>query len=148
MKITKLSSGVMVVYFVGAIAAMVGLSGCESFASHTNPIVGWKPVAEVVCKDREMSAEISPIPGYKAISDDVQDYVNKLPVDHGHRWDPSPRRWCYWIMEMGFYEDGTGQHAVGFQIPHDGTYWGYVLIYDKHNKRVKAVRYVQGHYAC
>lgn len=107
------------------------------------PLKGWKPGGEVGCKNGEMSAEISPIPGYKEISDDVQKFVNKLPVDHSPY---GTRRWCYWIEDMRFYEDGTGQHAVGFQIPHDGTWWGYVLIYDKNNKRVKAVRYVQGHY--
>ncbi len=48
---------------------------------------------------------------------------------------------------MTFYEDGTGQHAVKFIIPHNGIDWGYVLIYDKDNKRVKAVRYVDAYYA-
>jgi hypothetical protein len=124
------------------------------FAGHTNPIAGWKQVSEVGCRDREMSAEISPISGYKEISDDVQKFVNKLPIDHdfasqlsGYR-TRAPRRWCYWIQDMAFYEDGTGQHAVAFTIIHDGTGWGYYLIYDKNNKRVKAGRYVNGHYSC
>ena len=113
------------------------------FARHSNPIEGWKSVGEVGCKNGEMTAEISPIPGYKVISDDVQKFVNKLPVDH---FSDCTRRWCYWIEDMRFYEDGTGRHAVSFQIPHNGTSWGYVLIYDKNNERLKAVRYVQGHY--
>ena len=97
----------------------------------------------------EMSADITPIPGYKAISDDVQDFVNKLPVDHLPDYvGGGTRRWCYWISRMTFLEDGAGQHAVSFEIPHDGTHWEYVLIYDKNNKRVKAVRYVKGYYMC
>src|SRR5215469_820590 len=113
----------------------------------SNPLIGWKSIGTVVCKNGEMSAEVSPLPGYKGISDDVQNYVNKLPVEHGPSWDPVRRRWCYWIEDMRFYEDGTGQHAVGFHIPHNGTWWGYALIYDKDNKRVKAVRFIEGHYA-
>ncbi len=115
----------------------------QTFARHSNPIEGWKSVGEVGCKNGEMSAEVSPIIGYKEISDEVEKFVNKLPVDH---FSDCTRRWCYWIVDMRFYEDGTGQHAVSFQITHDGTRWGYVLIYDKNNKQVKAVRYVQGYY--
>ena len=89
-----------------------------------------------------MSAEITPIPGYEAISDDIQKFVNKLPVDDGPDYSPGSRRWCYWMKDMTFYEDGTGNHAVGFEIPH-GTVWGYVLVYDKNNKRVKASRYIK-----
>jgi hypothetical protein len=46
---------------------------------------------------------------------------------------------------MTLYEDGTGNHAVGFEIPH-GEIWGYVLIYDKNDKRIKAARYIKGYY--
>lgn len=140
-KIPWLKICVLLAVVVGGPMALDYLSGGELFASHSNPIEGWKFISEVGYKDGEMSAEISPIPGYTEISEDVQKFVNKLPVD-------GPRRWCYWIMDMKFYEDGTGQHAVGFQIPHNGTWWEYALVYDKNNKRVKATRYVQGHYSC
>ena len=149
MKITKLKFCAWLVLLAAVPAAIICLSGCEMFAGHTNPIAGWKVVGEVGCKVGEMSAEVSPIIGYKEISDDVQKFVNKLPVDHLPDYcGGGTRRWCYWLEDMRFYEDVTGQHAVGFHIPHDGTWWGYVLIYDKNNKRVKAVRYVEGHYAC
>jgi uncharacterized protein YceK len=115
----------------------------------TNPIVGWKVVSDIGCKPGEMRVEISPIPGYEAISADVQAFANQLPIDQVPDYaGGGTRRWCYWMESLTFYEDGTGQHAVSFIIPHDGTDWGYALIYDKNNKRVKAVRYVQGHYAC
>ena len=96
-----------------------------------------------------MSAAISPIRGYEAISDDTQEFVNKLPVDRVPDYcGGGTRRWCYWITSMTLFEDGTGQHAVSFEIPRHGTRWGYVIIYDKSNKRIKAVRYVMGYYAC
>lgn len=65
----------------------------------------------------------------KAIVDDYQDYINKngLAVQD-------------WIA--GYYENGTGQHAVKFTAfqPH-GSYYAhyYVLIYDKENKRIKVI---------
>ena len=42
----------------------------------------------------------------------------------------------------GFYEDGTGQHAVQFEAfpPSENATWQYVLIYDKENKRIKTIR--------
>jgi hypothetical protein len=142
------------------LAALLFCSGClrcvfffnahpitETFSRHSNPIVGWKLVGKMGCKSGEMSAEISPIPGYEAISEDAEKFVNKLPVK---RFSASSgggtRRWCYWISSMTFFEDNTGQHAVSFEIPHDGTRWGYVLIYDKSNRRIKAVKHVIGHY--
>ena len=39
-------------------------------------------------------------------------------------WGGGTRRWCFWIDEMTFFEDGTGKHAVTFNIGHDGTDWG------------------------
>ena len=147
MKIARVKFHILAMASICVSVALI--TGCEMFASHTNPIPGWKSIRAVGCKNGKMTAEISPIPGYETISDDVQEFVNKLPVDHLPDYvGGGTRRWCYWIQDMAFYEDGTGQHAVSFQIPHDGTWWRYVLIYDQNNKRVKAVRYVQGHYAC
>src|SRR5215210_7060551 len=124
--------------FCTLLAVSILLTGCK----HSNPIAGWKSVGKVGCKVGEMSAEISPIPGYEAISEDAQKFVNKLPVDHLPDYcGGGTRRWCYWISSMTFFEDDTGQHGVSFEITHDGTRWGYVLIYDKSNKRIKAVRY-------
>jgi hypothetical protein len=45
-----------------------------------------------------------------------------------------------------FFEDGTGQHAVKISIPLNGTWWAHVLIYDKNNVRIKAVKYADGTY--
>ncbi len=39
-------------------------------------------------------------------------------------------------------EDGTGQHAIKVKMIVNGTYSEYVLIYDKKNRRIKAL-YIQ-----
>ena len=130
--------------FILLVAAFVFVAGCEST---TNPLAaGWKSVAPIGCKGGEMSATIDTLPGYKAISDDVQVFVNKLPI----RKDPfgfGDRRYCYWIQAVTLFEDSTGQHAVKIEIPLDGTYQNYVLIYDKSNARIKTIRFASGHYA-
>lgn len=92
-----------------------------------------------------MSVSIEAFPGDQAISDDVQAFVDKLPVD---RSEFGERRICYWIEAMTFYGDGAGRHAVKIEIPWRGTYWNYVLIYDKVDKRKKTIKYASGHYAC
>src|SRR5258706_3984378 len=72
----------------------------------------------------------------KAISDDCQDYIQKLsPVEN--RSLPSP----------SYFEDRTGQHAVEIIIGINGRWWRHVLIYDKDNKRIKTIKYATGYYA-
>jgi len=71
----------------------------------------------------------------KVIMDDYQDYIQKLP--------PEERQY---VGPLGFLEDDAGQHAVRIEIALNGTDWAHVLIYDKENKRIKAIKYVSGHY--
>ena len=105
------------------LAASVCWTGCEMFASHTNPIAGWH------------SSSLVNFQSNKVISADYQDYINNLP--HELRIGVGP---------MDYFEDGTGQHAVMVEIDQNGTDWAHVLIYDKDNKRVKVYKYVAGHY--
>jgi hypothetical protein len=132
--------------FLLALAVLTLAAGCEST---TDPLAaGWKPVAPMGYKVGEMSADITPLPGYKAISDDVQNFVNKLPVDHLADYaGGGTRRWCYWIFGVTLFEDGTGQHAVKIKINRVNHDENYVLIYDKSNKRIKAISFSSGHYA-
>ena len=46
-----------------------------------------------------------------------------------------------------FFENETGQHAVQIRIGINGTSWEHILIYDKDNKRIKAIKYISGRYA-
>src|SRR5258706_11532815 len=65
----------------------------------------------------------------KAIKDDYQNYLGKD--------EPG-----YYTMEVLFFEDGTGQHAVRVQTyTRDRDSFYYVFIYDKSNSRVKVLKY-------
>jgi hypothetical protein len=133
------------------VAAFLLLVGCESTK---DPLLGWKSVAQIGCKSGEMSATIETLPTYKAITDDVQVFVNKLPIEYfyqnlGYQDEKTTmRRYCYWIQRITLFEDGTGQHAVKIEIPVNGDYLNYVLIYDKSNARIKTTKFSSGHYAC
>lgn len=129
------------------LATFVLFAGCES---KTDPLVGWKSIAPITCKNGEMSAIVDTLPGYKAITDDVQQFVNKLPISRTE-FGPGEiieRRYCYWIQQITLLEDGTGRHAVKIEIPVNGTYQNYVLIYNQDNVRIQATRFASGHYAC
>ena len=105
------------------LAASICWTGCEMFASHTNPIEGWQ-------------ADFKHEPS-QAIENDYQDYIQKLP--------PGERPFA---SVGGWFKDATGQHAINIEIALDGTWWNHVLIYDKDNKRIKVIKYVGGHYRC
>jgi len=71
----------------------------------------------------------------KAITDDCNDYIQTLSPEEKKYLGPSP---------IGFFEDGTGQHAVEIKLGLNGANWHHVLIYDKNNKRIKTIKYVSG----
>lgn len=98
--------------------------GCSSSKPTPDPLAGW-----TFCESQD--------PGKldKAIQEDYQDYIQKLP--------PGERKFAYYAH---CFEDKTGQHAVQIEIPLDGIWWEHVLIYDKTNKRVKTVKYSKGGY--
>ena len=93
------------------------------FASHTNPIAGWK-----ILFSRNYD-NLNP-----AIKDDYNAYIKALPSDERNGVGP-----------IQFFEDGTGQHAVSITMYVNGTDWCHVLIYDKDNKRIKIYKYISGH---
>jgi hypothetical protein len=114
------------------LAVSILSSGCTSllhpinstFARHSNPIAGWKSCWS---QDPEKLA--------KAIRDDYQDYIQKLPQKVRNRIGP-----------IQLFEDGTGKYAVTIAVDSKGTEWTHVLIYDRANKRVEVIKYVSGHY--
>jgi hypothetical protein len=114
--------------FCTLIAIFACITGCAKLESTRDPLAGWT---------------FRPFPGWeappyghntnhldKAISDDYQSFIstNKLAT---------------FSAITGFYEDGTGQHAIEFEAfpPSQNATWHYVLIYDKENKRVKLMKY-------
>lgn len=106
------------------LAALVWTVGCSGLIHHSDPLVGWKPLFG---RNYEKVDE--------AIKDDYQDYIQKLPLEEKNNVGP-----------IFLFEDGTGQHAVQTSIPLNGTWWRHVLIYDKSNKRIKAIKYASGGY--
>jgi hypothetical protein len=99
--------------------------GCSSPKPTPDPLAGWQ-------------LDFSPPgPGDKIIEKDYQDYIQKLPAKDKN-----------YVGPIFYYKDGTGQHAVGMEIfvKGENASWHYLLIYDKENKRIKAIRYGYGSY--
>jgi hypothetical protein len=105
-------------YFPILLAALILTGGCATQTS--DPLAGWKVL---LSHDYEKFD--------KAIKDDYQDFIQKLsPKERDH------------VGDIGFFEDGTGQHAVSIQVfPRGDVEWHYALIYDKENKRIKVTKY-------
>jgi hypothetical protein len=103
------------------LAVTVWTAGC---VSTTDPLTGWKPLFG---RDYEKVD--------KAIMNDYQDYIQKLPDEERKSVGP-----------IFLFEDGAGQHAAEFKLGVNGTVWEHVLIYDKDNKRVKTIKYSNGDY--
>jgi hypothetical protein len=91
---------------------------------HPDPLEEWK-----LCWSQD-SNKLN-----KAIVDDYQDYIQKLPAEEKK-----------FIGPIQFFEDGTGQHAVRIEIALKGIDWAHVLIYDKENKRMRVIKYAAGRY--
>jgi hypothetical protein len=70
---------------------------------------------------------------YKAIDEDSKNYIQKLSPEER---DGAGRE---------YFIDDSGQHAVKITYTLNDRNWVHVLIYDKNNHRIKAVKYVSGH---
>jgi hypothetical protein len=117
-------------------AMLVWTAGCgiffpfpdwHPFTTHSDPLKGWT--------FREFDDFLPSLQRHnyhldKAITDDYQDFIKKNGLDPDG-------------AITGFYEDGTGQHAVEFAAfpPDQNATWNYVLIYDKENKRIKVIKW-------
>ena len=97
--------------------------GCSDLAHHPDPLAGWH------------FSSLNNLDSNKAIMDDYQDYLQKLP----------PRRNGF-IGSLEFFEDATDQHAIKVRIGVNGTWWVHVLIYDKNDKRIQVTTYRSGGY--
>ena len=109
------------------LTALVWSSGCTLFPHHhPDPLAGWH-----IFDSRNLN---------KAISHDCHDYIDKLSLKERKG-----------LLPVLYFEDGNGQFAVAIKIGIDGifegTYWRHVLIYDKENKRIKVIKYKDGHYS-
>ncbi|HEX3856071.1 MAG TPA: hypothetical protein VHY30_02105 [Verrucomicrobiae bacterium] len=105
------------------LAVFIGVVGCAT--QEPNPLAGWH------------FSSLDNLHSNKAIMDDFQDYIQKLP--------PKERNY---VGSVFYFEDGTGQHAIDVEIFVKGqnASWHYAIIYDKENKRVKAIKYGYSRY--
>jgi hypothetical protein len=112
-------------YFLFAVAlCMMMISGCSLFypkPTH-DPLTGFH------------AGDFRTLDANKAITDDYKDYIQILSPEERERGS------------IFFYEDGTGQHAVEIKYGLNGNCWEHILIYDKDNKRIKAIKYISGNY--
>src|SRR5579871_1251893 len=99
MSITRLASCALLI-------ASVWIVGCVTRPS-PDPLAGWKYLFHT---GQSHFA--------KAVVDDYQDYIHKLPPAEARVVD------YYSISE---YEDSTGQHAVKIETPINGVYREHVL---------------------
>jgi hypothetical protein len=84
---------------------------------------------------------IDPLSGWqKAYNEEPNQIINKDLNDFIKQLSPEGNRYVYVI---GYYKDGTGQHAINFEIfeAHENSSWHYALFYDKNGKRTKVVKY-------
>jgi hypothetical protein len=124
------------------ILALLSLSGC---LSTSDPLTGWMPDGDsgFVDMNGTCQAYVKQIPYGKAVSDDVQTFIDTLPVRKGSFADRSE---SYWIYKISLSKDGMGQHAVQIYLNLNGDYLSYVLIYDGNNVRTKVIKYKSGTY--
>jgi hypothetical protein len=92
----------------------------------SDPLEGWKLLI-----DRE-SEKLD-----QAVKDDYRAYIQKF-LSKKHYYIDDSNIW--------FFENKTGEHAVKIEIPSNGTWLAYVLIYDKENKRIKVIKSKTGRY--
>jgi hypothetical protein len=110
-----------VLIFLVILAAIFYTVGCVEIIHHPDPLAGW-----------EYDLDDQPD---KAIVADYQKYIRKLP--------PNERN----LGQIWFFKkDGTSQHAIRIEIPLNGVWWYHVLIYDKDDKRIEAIKYASGQY--
>ena len=92
--------------------------GCSNLKPEPDPLAGF------------YRADEANLAKNKAIVDDYEDYLQKLPPK---QQGPT---------QILFYENQAGQHAVWMEIfeGNENASWQHVLIYDRDNKRIKVVR--------
>jgi len=108
--------------FVGALIASLAFTfGCDPAQPTPDPLAGF-----------HLAGGFDP-DSNKAIRDDCNDYIRTLPAEEQDR------------ALIEYFEDDTGQHAARITIGLNDNNWRHILIYDKYNHRIKAVKYLSGH---
>jgi hypothetical protein len=109
--------------FTLALCMMV-ISGCSCSAPKPmpDPLAGFHVVSLVYLENN------------KAITEDYKAYIHTLSSEEQK-----------FATVDDFYENDEGQHAIRITVGLNHTDWWHILIYDKNNKRIKAIKYISGH---
>jgi hypothetical protein len=109
---------------------MVMLLGATGCMTTINPLEGWtfRPFDDFAPPAARHHYYLD-----KAIVDDYQNFMTE-------------RKLQTIGAITGFYEDGTGQHAIEFEGYKGHTSWHYILFYDKENKRSRTIKYNRTRY--
>lgn len=129
---TKTNIEYFALIFVGCLAAIICISGCVAPKQKSDPLAGWNPVGDISYRVNPEGSFLGSDPCSQTIIDDVKRFIHTFP--------PAQRGAGAGPFQL--YEDGTGQHAVGFEVfvgPY--TSYRYALFYNKEDKRVKVVKY-------
>ena len=129
---------IMRVIFCLLLAALVCGFGCTSSKPTPDPLAGWQ-------------TNYKSWPGAQVIEKDYQDYLKDLGVKPEKAGDIvlyASEDGSKCVGSIDFFNDGTGQHAVKITISVNHAVWEHVLIYDKSDKRIKAIKYAAGHVSC
>ena len=105
-------------------------------------MVGWQSDGRSCYVDMNGSCQayVQSIPYGRAVSDDVRQFIARMPI-HGNKYSYGSGRESYWICGISLFDGGTGWHAVKIETVAKGMYLNYVLIYDKDGKRIKVLKY-------
>ena len=95
------------------------------FPPDPNPLAAWKHTPDDALPDPTIVA-------------DYETYIEQLPQDQKKVLIVNP----YMVR---LFEDGKGAHAMEIRLYLKHTEWKYVLIYDESNRRVKELKYADGH---
>jgi hypothetical protein len=110
------------------IGLFLWLSGCSTpLPKVPDPLEGWASAGSL-----DVGNHLD-----KAITDDYNDYISKLPPGEKRLVTP---------FYIRFAEDHTGQHAVIIEIPIRGITWKHVLIYNDADQRINTIKYASGAY--
>ena len=107
--------------FCFLLAALGGLAGCT--VPRPDPLAGYH-----FCSLKNLQSN-------EAINDDYKNYIQNLHL--GKR---------SFIGALDYFENESGQHAVDIKVGVDDMWWEHVIIYNKENRRIKVIKYPNGHY--
>lgn len=122
---------------VFSLLTLIWITGCAA----PDPVKGWKAHSANFDPPNRTNYHNYPNSWYyrpdqiyqidQSIIEDHRNFVEELKEKYPH----------VWVVEIYYYEDGTGQHAVKLRIETEmRDYKEFYLMYDKANVRTKVIK--------